>query len=170
MTVPPTPDHPEPGGRLPALGRRGGGWVALQVAIFALAVTIGLVGAPWPAPVRLVLWVVAAVVGISGGGLLLAGGAGLGRQLTPFPRPVDEGELRQDGIYGYVRHPIYGGVLLLILAWALASSPLTLLPWVVAALFFDAKRRREEVWLLARYSGYADYRQRVTRSFVPFVW
>lgn len=170
MTVPPAPDHSEPGGRLPALGRRGGGWVALQVAIFALAAVVGLVGSPWPAPARPALWAAAALAGVAGAGLLLAGGAGLGTQLTPFPRPVETGDLRQDGIYRQVRHPIYGGVLLLILAWALASSPLTLLSWVVAALFFDAKRRREEVWLLARYSGYADYREKVTRRFIPFFW
>jgi protein-S-isoprenylcysteine O-methyltransferase Ste14 len=69
-----------------------------------------------------------------------------------------------------VRHPIYGGVLLLLLAWALFSSPLALAPLILAAPFFDAKRRREEIWLLAQYPDYAEYRKRVRKAFIPFVW
>jgi protein-S-isoprenylcysteine O-methyltransferase Ste14 len=155
---------------LPALGRRGGGWVALQVVVFALAAGVGWLGMPWPAPAKPWLWGVGGVVLVAGIALLLVGGAGLGTQLTPFPRPVDTGALREDGIYGHVRHPIYGGVLLLILGWALVSSPLALVPFALAAGFFDAKRRREEVWLLARYPEYATYREQVPRRFVPFVW
>lgn len=157
-------------GRLPELGRRGGGWVALQVVVFALAAVAGWFGTPWPAAARPWLWVAGGVVVVAGVVLALAGGAGLGTQLTPFPRPVGTGELREDGIYSRVRHPIYGGVLLLILGWALSSSPVTLVPFAVAVWFFDAKRRREEVWLLDRYPGYATYRERVTRSFVPYLW
>ena len=102
--------------------------------------------------------------------LLLAGGAGLGRQLTPFRRPLATGELRQDGIYRLVRHPIYGGVLLTLLAWALASSPLALVPWALGCAFFEAKRRREESWLLGQYAGYETYRQHVRSRFIPYLW
>jgi len=156
--------------QLPELGRRGGGWVALQVVIFAIAAATGWLGPRWPAEVWPGLPIAAAVIFLVGIGLLLGGGAGLGRQLTPFPRPVASGQLRQDGIYGLVRHPIYGGVLLILLAWALASSPWALLPFAVAAGFFEAKRRREESWLLEQYSGYAAYRERVRRRFIPFIW
>lgn len=143
--------------------------MALQVVIFALAAAVGWLGSRWPSPARTFALVAGIVVLICGVGQLLAGGAGLGRQLTPFPRPLETGELRQDGVYGYVRHPIYGGVLLVLLAWALISSPLALLPFALAAVFFDAKRRREEMWLLARYPGYAAYREHVRHSFIPFV-
>lgn len=156
--------------RLPDLGRRGGGWVALQAVIFVVAALVGWLGMRWPSPARPWLWVAGIVALVSGVGLLLAGGAGLGKQLTPFPRPVETGVLRQDGVYGFVRHPIYGGVLLLLLGWALVSSPLTLIPFLLAAGFFDAKRRREEMWLVAKYPEYAAYSERVPRRFVPFVW
>jgi protein-S-isoprenylcysteine O-methyltransferase Ste14 len=69
-----------------------------------------------------------------------------------------------------VRHPIYSGVLLLALAWWLLSSPLALAPWSVAAVFLDAKRRREEAWLLEAHPDYDEYRANVRTSFVPFVW
>ncbi|MGB7961441.1 MAG: isoprenylcysteine carboxylmethyltransferase family protein [Propionicimonas sp.] len=156
--------------RLPALGRRGGGWVALQVVIFAVTVAAGLLGTAWPVAARPWLWAGGSVVFVAGVGLLLGGGAGLGRQLTPFPRPIATGELRHHGIYGLVRHPIYGGVLLGMLAWALVSSPLALLPFGLAVAFFEAKRRREETWLLAHYPGYAEYRERVRRRFLPYLW
>jgi protein-S-isoprenylcysteine O-methyltransferase Ste14 len=40
--------------------------------------------------------------------MMVRGGRDLGRQLTPYPRPVTDGVLRQDGIYSLVRHPMYG--------------------------------------------------------------
>ena len=157
-------------GRLPVLGRRGGGWVAIQMARFAAAVATGLAGASWSATASPWLAVAGAVAALAGAGLMIGAGAGLGRQLTPFPRPVDDGVLRQDGIYGLVRHPMYGGALLLMLGWALLSSPLALVPLAVAAVFLDAKRRREEAWLGEQYAGYQDYRRQVRRQFIPFVW
>ena len=156
--------------RLPALGRRGGGWVALQIVLFALAGAAGWFGMRWPETARPWLWVGAGLTFAAAIVLLLAGGAGLGRQLTPFPRPLATGELRQDGIYRLVRHPIYGGVLLTLLAWALASSPLALVPWALGCAFFEAKRRREESWLLGQYAGYETYRQHVRSRFIPYLW
>ena len=156
--------------RLPALGRKGGGWVAIQMALLVAAVASGLAGTAWPHSASPWLAAAGAIVALAGAGLMIGGGAGLGRQLTPFPRPIDDGALRQDGVYGLVRHPMYGGALFLMLGWALLSSPLALVPMAVAALFLDAKRRREEAWLSEAYAGYADYRRKVRRQFIPFVW
>jgi protein-S-isoprenylcysteine O-methyltransferase Ste14 len=156
--------------RLPALGRRGGGWVAIQGALLVAAIAAGLAGAAWSASARPWLAAAGAVVVLAGLALLIAGGAGLGPQLTPFPRPVDGGELRRDGVYGLVRHPMYGGALLAMLGWALLSSPWALVPLAAASLFLDAKRRREEAWLVKSLAGYEEYRRQVRRRFIPFVW
>lgn len=158
------------GSRLPALGSRGGGWVAIQAALLVAAVLTGIAGAAWPAVAGAWLAAAGTVLVLAGVALLLGGGAGLGRQLTPFPRPVGDGVLRQDGVYRLVRHPMYGGALLAILGWALLSSPLALVPVALAAAFLDAKRRREEAWLIGRHPDYVDYRRRVPRQFIPFVW
>ena len=83
---------------------------------------------------------------------------------------MEEGALRRDGAYRVVRHPMYGGVLLLVLAWALVSSPLALVVWALSVVFLDAKRRREEAWLLARHADYADYQRQVRSRLIPFVW
>ena len=144
--------------------------MGLQVAFLCAAVATGMLGAPWPAAASHWLAAPGGVAVLAGAGLLVGGGFGLGRQLTPFPRPVANGVLRQDGVYGLVRHPMYGGALLLILGWALLSSPFVLLPLGLAAVFLDAKRRREEAWLVEQRPGYADYRLEVPRRFIPWVW
>ena len=89
--------------------------------------------------------------------------------MSCLPRPMADGALRQSGVYRFVRHPMYGGALLIMLAWALISSPLALLPLGLAAASLDAKRRREEAWLLERYPSYAEYRRFVRRRLVPFI-
>jgi protein-S-isoprenylcysteine O-methyltransferase Ste14 len=144
--------------------------VVLQVVLLALLAAGGVWGPRWPGwagPWRQLLgWPVACL------GLALAGaaGLGLGRQLTPLPRPVEGGALRDRGAYALCRHPMYGGVLLLAAAWALLTSPLALLPAAIAAPFLAAKLSREEAWLAERFPAYADYQRRVRRRLVPFVW
>jgi protein-S-isoprenylcysteine O-methyltransferase Ste14 len=155
---------------LPALGRRGEGWVALQACLILAVAVAAVLGRDWAAPARPWLAVGAAALAAGGLTLFVGGLTGLGRQLTPFPKPVAEGELCRQGVYGWVRHPMYGGVLLLVLALALVSSPLALLPWALAGLFLETKRRREEAWLIEQHLDYDDYRRRVPRRFVPYVW
>jgi protein-S-isoprenylcysteine O-methyltransferase Ste14 len=101
---------------------------------------------------------------------MAAGSRGLGAQLTPFPRPPAEGALKREGAYGLVRHPIYGGVLLLAWAWALLTSPLALVPSALGIPFLEAKRRREEAWLVEQHHEYGEYQRQVPRRFIPFVW
>ena len=157
--------------RLPQLGRRGEGWVALQMVLLAAILTGRDFSARDGARRARGLLPVVAAVSALGGLCLFAGAAtGLGRQITPFPKPVEEGGVKSTGAYGLVRHPMYGGVLLLALGWSLASSPLALAPWAVAAVFLDAKRRREEAWLVEAHPEYEEYRTSVRSSLVPYVW
>jgi len=156
--------------RLPQLGRRGEGWVALQMVLLAAMAAAGAKGRRWPSTSRGVRMAAAGLSGLGGLYLLGDGIARLGRQITPFPKPVEDGSVKNTGAYGLVRHPMYGGVLLMTLAWSLASSPLALVPWPVAAGFLDAKRRREEAWLVEEYPDYEEYRRDVRHSFVPFIW
>lgn len=158
------------GERLPSLGPRGEGWVALQAALLSAVTASGRRGAPWPRATRALRLAVAGPAALAGAALFFGGGGKLGRQLTPFPRPVDGAALRRDGVYGVVRHPIYGGLLLLTLAWALVTSPAALPPWAATVIFFDAKRRREEVWLAERHADYDQYRAQVPHALLPYVW
>jgi protein-S-isoprenylcysteine O-methyltransferase Ste14 len=154
----------------PALGRRGEGWVVLQVVVLGLIVVAGRVGDPWADRIAGALTVVGLALVVVGPGLAIAGMRHLGPALTPYPKPGDGAELREHGSYRLVRHPIYGGLLVGGTGWALVTSPLTLLPVAALAAVFWGKATREEAWLDERYEGYAAYRARVRHRFVPFVW
>jgi protein-S-isoprenylcysteine O-methyltransferase Ste14 len=161
---------PSGGGRLPSLGRRGEGWVAGQVGVLALIAAAGLFGPRWPDGSWPWTTCAAALAGIPGLALGIAAALALGRQLTPLPAPAQEGQLRERGAYALCRHPMYGGVLLLAVAWALATSPLALATAALAAAFLALKSRVEERWLAARHPGYEEYRRRVRRRMIPYVW
>jgi protein-S-isoprenylcysteine O-methyltransferase Ste14 len=94
----------------------------------------------------------------------------LGKNLTPLPRPKENAELIQRGLYRFVRHPIYFGVIMLSIGWGLIQQ--SILVWLyvlIIAIFFDIKSRKEEQWLQAKFSTYADYQGRV-RKLIPWVY
>ena len=156
---------------LPQLGRRGGGWVAAQfVLLFAIAAS-ALLGL---GPEGTLAWVAylagGALLGL-GVVMLVAGGAGLGSALTPFPAPRSGEALRTSGIYGLARHPIYGGVILVALGWSVVfATPVGLALTLVLALLFELKSRREEHLLEQIHPGYAEYRRHTRRRFIPYLW
>ncbi len=156
--------------RLPSLGPRGEGWVALQGVLIAAALVAGVKGRRWPRATRRPRAAAALPLAVLGAGLFAAGARGLGDQVTPFPRPHAAGTLRREGAYALVRHPIYGGVLLLAWAWALLTSPVALVPALLGIPFLEAKRQREEAWLAEQHPDYQDYQSQVPRRFIPFVW
>jgi protein-S-isoprenylcysteine O-methyltransferase Ste14 len=94
----------------------------------------------------------------------------LGKNLTPLPCPKDDAILIQDGLYQFVRHPIYFGVLLAALAWLLIFPGLYILIYAISLfLLFDIKARREELWLVERFPEYRDYQRRV-KKLIPAIY
>jgi protein-S-isoprenylcysteine O-methyltransferase Ste14 len=87
-----------------------------------------------------------------------------------LPQTAGHSKLKQSGVYALVRHPIYGGILLLSLAWSLARSPSALIPTGALAIALLFKSRLEERWLIDRHPAYAGYQERVRRRFVPYLW
>jgi protein-S-isoprenylcysteine O-methyltransferase Ste14 len=145
---------------------RGGGWVVGQLAFGAVALVLGLAGPGWAdaaRPLVLAGWLLL----VAGFAMLVAGGGVLGSSLTPFPRPSPGSILREHGIYRFVRHPMYGGTIVMFVGFALVSSPLAFAGVAALALFLDLKSRQEERWLAERYPGYEDYRHRTRWKFVP---
>jgi protein-S-isoprenylcysteine O-methyltransferase Ste14 len=158
---------------LPALGRRGGGWVAAQTVLLVAILLSALVGRSWPASLEPVVVAAGALLIALGIGLLGAGLAGLvrGSAVTPFPAPRERMALQTNGTYGLVRHPLYGGGILIALGWSTVfATPVGLMLTVALAVFADLKARREELWLEERFPEYADYRRRTRHRLVPFVW
>ena len=124
----------------------------------------------WPDAVRWPALLAGAGLLLMGAGLAFFGASSLGRNLTPLPRPKDDATLVETGAYRLVRHPIYGGIILMAYGWSLiAQSWLTLAYATVVFLFLDLKSRREERWLKEKFPGYAEYSKRV-RKLIPFLY
>ena len=154
-------------------GARGEWFVVAQIVLIAL-VFLGprtVAGLPaWSFPFPRAWPVAGGALMIAGGGLFGAGILRLGRGLTPLPYPKDGAELVQTGPYALVRHPMYGGGLVLALGWALwVHGWLTLGYVAVLFVFLDVKSRREERWLAGKFPAYAAYQRRV-RKLIPFVY
>jgi len=154
-------------------GSRGEWYVVAQVFLFAL-VAFGprtMTGLPpWRAPYLAIGSLVGGVMMLAG--VVLAGAAviGLGSNLTALPYPKDGATMVQSGPYGIVRHPIYSGLIIAALGWALWSHAwLTILYALVLFVFFDIKSRREERWLAEKFDGYEGYRRRV-KKLIPWLY
>ena len=158
---------------LPSLGPRGEGWVVIQGILFAGIALAGIfMRGSVPGYAGLVITALAIALIAAGGVLAVAAGSGLQSvdALTAVPRPRDEARLIQSGPYRLVRHPIYGGLVLAAIGWALLrASPSALAGAVVLLVFFDLKRRREEAWLIARFPEYPAYRER-TKRMLPWIF
>jgi protein-S-isoprenylcysteine O-methyltransferase Ste14 len=141
---------------------RGGLWVVAQGAF--LAGIARAPGKPFAArsPGTALL--------VTGGVLLLTASANLGPSLNALPEPTPDGELVEHGWYRWIRHPIYGGLLLGCFGFAAATQSSSRLALALAfALMLDAKARDEERRLAARYPAYEAYARR-TKRFIPYVW
>lgn len=145
--------------------------MVLQFALLGLLAAAGIFGGgAWDGPLAGLASLLGLALLLSGGLLVGRGLLDLGRNLTPVPRPRDDAQLVETGVYAYVRHPIYSGLLVGALGWGLlVASPVTLLLAVGLGVFFDLKSRREEVWLSGRYPGYAMYMAR-TRRLIPWLY
>lgn len=148
--------------------QRGGWWLMAQNALTLAVLVLG--------PIFRAQWQNAAI-SIAGGVLLSVGGClgiagvcALGRNLTPYPKPLEDSKLVQRGVYALVRHPLYSSLMFASVGWALHWRSWPALAAALAlTLVLRAKAFREERWLRERYPEYRDYEQRVKR-FVPGVW
>ena len=115
-----------------------------------------------------------------GPSLILAGlfsvyrsAADLKNNLSPWPVPADpnsgRGSLIDEGIYSYIRHPMYSGVLFGMIGLSLITDSVMRL-LLTGALYFvlDAKSDYEETKLIQTYGvSYEDYQRKVQGKFLP---
>ena len=91
--------------------------------------------------------------------------------MTPLPRPRTPVRIVESGAYRFVRHPMYGGLILLAVGFSLARGSLVALVLSVAlAVLFDRKANVEERWLARLAPEYAAYRERVPRRLIPYLF
>ncbi len=118
----------------------------------------------WPVTRLLWLGTTCEWIGIAG---ILAAAFTLRRSLTAMPIPKEDGKMARQGLYRYVRHPMYTSVLLFSLGIALYSGTLYkyLLVGSLVVLFYF-KSSYEESFLSKKYPDYLNY-AKVTPRFLP---
>jgi protein-S-isoprenylcysteine O-methyltransferase Ste14 len=149
------------------MSTKGKAWSLLTVQLLLLAAIMFLPGgddwsaAPW---VSSAAWVLE-FVGLA---VVAAGLLNLGRSATPLPTPVSNGQMRSGGLYRFVRHPIYSGLMAFAAGSATRSGSAAVAlaaAGLIGWLMFKA--RWEERWLRERYPDYDAYAA-CTPRFVPF--
>jgi protein-S-isoprenylcysteine O-methyltransferase Ste14 len=84
---------------------------------------------------------------------------------------ADEQKVISTGPYSLVRHPMYAGAFLLLLATPIAlGSWIGILFALPVMLVIVVRLLDEEKFLAANLSGYEHYRQKVRYRLIPFIW
>jgi protein-S-isoprenylcysteine O-methyltransferase Ste14 len=141
-------------------------WVALQFALLAALAALCLQHAQFQLPgwLPVSFWLASLALGLW---TLSANRPG---NFNIQPEPKAHGHLVTSGPYRWVRHPMYGSVLLLAAgasAWLMSLTGAVL--WLVLLAVLIAKARLEEQWLVQRYPTYVQYQQGTWRL-VPWIY
>jgi protein-S-isoprenylcysteine O-methyltransferase Ste14 len=144
---------------------RGYAYVAMQFVLLGVLLTAPRLPQPYGTFTPLISLVGLALMAIAGA-VLLVSFVGLGNSLTASPLPKAQGQLVTTGLYAYVRHPIYFGLLLLSAGVVLDAG------WwpqaVVAVMLYvllRIKAQFEESLLQKAYPSYAAYAAKTPRFF-----
>jgi protein-S-isoprenylcysteine O-methyltransferase Ste14 len=140
-------------------------WAVLVSAIVVLAILRAVPSSGWHAVMVDTPWVWVLGLAVLGGSTAFAlwARSALGTMWSLAPVVKAHHQLRTDGPYGVTRHPIYTGLLGMLLGTVLVAGlgrSILILPVAVALL--DIKLRQEESLLLATFpDDYPRYRRRV---------
>ncbi|MFM1767256.1 MAG: hypothetical protein RIR81_637 [Actinomycetota bacterium] len=144
---------------------RGYAYVAMQFVLLGVLLTAPRLPQPYGTFTPFVSLIGLALMAVAGA-VLLVSFVALGNSLTASPLPKVQGQLVTTGLYGYVRHPIYFGLLLLSAGVVLDAG------WwpqgVVAVMLYvllRIKAQFEESLLHKKYPKYAAYAAKTPRFF-----
>jgi len=93
----------------------------------------------------------------------------LNKNLSPFPTPKSNSELIQTGLYKYIRHPIYTGIILMTFGYGFyVNSLFKIFISVALLILFYFKSSYEEKMLQNKFSDYSEYKKTTGRFFYKF--
>jgi protein-S-isoprenylcysteine O-methyltransferase Ste14 len=162
----------------PSLGARQT-WKEISLRLIVVALVLIVLAVP---PVRLTFRALQAyqaqsvILGVAGDALCVAGVGPavlgrfyLGRNWGLPASRKENPELVTDGPYHYVRHPIYGGIMLAMLGTAIGAGAFWVVPLVLFSVYFAYNAGREERIMIAQFPEQYPAYMRRTRMFLPFV-
>ena len=162
-------------------GPLGGNWYPIVILIGALfmgnfrflarfSIPVGAL-AVLLIPHTIVVNVVVAILLIAGLVVALIARRTLAENWSAAVALKKDHELITTGLYHYVRHPIYTGMLLMVLGTALLLGTLgACIGFLIILLGIWLKLKEEEALLAEHFPGeYSSYKNR-TRILIPFIW
>jgi protein-S-isoprenylcysteine O-methyltransferase Ste14 len=124
----------------------------------------------WPHPMPTALVVAGIALALAGLAIVFWARVALGGAFTMFPEPKQRDSPVSSGPYRYARHPMYGGLLLLLAGVGLARSLPALVVVAALAVLWWRKSVEEERRLVRTFPGYDEYRRRTRHRFLPLSW
>ena len=86
----------------------------------------------------------------------------LGRNLSPFPRPIKNSNLVTKGIYGFTRHPMYYSLIFISFGVFIIKLSIYYLFFTISlALIIKFKIALEEKYLMNKFKNYSLYKNEV---------
>ena len=86
----------------------------------------------------------------------------LGSNLSPFPRPIANGNLVTSGIYGFIRHPMYYSLIIISLGVFIINLSFYYLCLTISlTLVIKFKIILEEHYLYDKFKNYLFYKDKV---------
>ncbi len=93
----------------------------------------------------------------------------LNKSLSPFPTPKSGSRLVQTGLYKFVRHPIYTGILFGFIGFSVyTESAYRIFISIILYMLFVYKSTYEERQLIKKYEAYEKYKRSTGRFFPKF--
>lgn len=153
------------------------GGMAIRLGLFAIII-VAVVLARRLADLQALQWrvfhsvplaVTGAAVATLGASVAFAARAAIGRNWGPPATRRADTALVTTGPYALVRHPIYTGILLMMIGTAAGLTPAWWLVAGAAGIYFVIAARAEERFMAERFPGeYPAYRGR-TKMLIPFL-
>lgn len=139
-------------------------YVGLQLLLFVIFL---FENESWKFEVPQVVKILFMLLGILGGAVALIALFQLGGNLSPFPSPKRKGKLITTGLFHYMRHPIYTGIIFsaFSISTFFGSGLKLTISFLLVVLFF-LKSKYEEKRLLEKFPDYREYCQDTGR-FLP---
>jgi protein-S-isoprenylcysteine O-methyltransferase Ste14 len=133
----------------------------LGIILFGHVFKIGILGTPWILIFR-----------IAGAVLILLGAFiwFMGALRSGMDKNISENKLKTDGIYAWVRNPMYSGIWITLMGATLMwhNIWMLILPVINWLIMTIVLINSEEKWLLKLYGNeYAEYKKRANRC-IPF--
>ena len=83
----------------------------------------------------------------------------------------DNQKIVDTGLYGIVRHPMYGATVVLFLTMALVlGSVISFIIFLIYPFLISKRIKNEEEVLEKDLEGYVEYKNKVKYKMIPFIW